>query len=79
MKDRDELDRTAILFTAEVKAAELRFTTAPENDVVFTEDAADDSTSGSERTNLPEQVEENVTYRDVHIHYAIEVKLPETP
>lgn len=65
-----------ILFSAKVKADELRFNTAPENRVVFTGDAAVESTSGSTRTNLPDEVEEHVTYRDVEIHYAIEAKLP---
>jgi hypothetical protein len=37
-----------------------------------------ESTSGSTRTNLPDEVEENVTYRNVQIHYAIEAKLPWT-
>ncbi|MFA1538280.1 hypothetical protein [Actinomadura monticuli] len=71
-----ELRRTAdILFTAHVKARELRFDIAPESSVVFTGNASDDSTSGSARTNLPGQVEEHVTYRDVDIHYAIAAKL----
>ncbi|NVI86445.1 hypothetical protein [Actinomadura sp. BRA 177] len=37
-----------------------------------------ESTSGSTRTNLPDEVEENVTYRNVQIHYMIEAKLPRT-
>jgi len=65
-----------ILFAAEVKADELRFDAVPENSVEFTGDAADESTSGSVRTNLPDEVEENVTYRDVRVHYTIEAKLP---
>ncbi|TDD85891.1 hypothetical protein E1293_10405 [Actinomadura darangshiensis] len=76
----DELRRTAdILFTVKLKADELRFEVVPDSSVEFTEDAADDSTSGSIRTNLPDEVEENVTYRDVHIHYAIAAKLRERP
>ncbi|WP_433463444.1 hypothetical protein [Spirillospora sp. CA-128828] len=73
--DRDELRPTVIRFTAKVKADELRFDEAPESSVVFTGDAADESTSGSDRTNLPDKVEENVTYRDVQVHYTIDVKL----
>ncbi|MCP9949890.1 MULTISPECIES: hypothetical protein [Actinomadura] len=70
----DELRRTAdILFTAKVKADELRFETAPENSVEFTEEA--DAASGSRRTNLPDRVEENVTYRNVEVDYAIAAKL----
>lgn len=69
-----ETRRTAdILFTARVKADELRFETAPENRVEFTEDA--DGASGSRRTNLPDRVEEHVTYRDVEIDYAIAARL----
>ena len=68
-----------IHFSAEVSADEIRFNTAPESSVVFTGDAADDSTSGSSRTNLPDQVGENVTYRNVRVHYAIEAKLPPNP
>ncbi|MFG2090405.1 MULTISPECIES: hypothetical protein [unclassified Spirillospora] len=74
-----EARRTAdILFTATVKADELRFEVAPESSVKFTGDAADESASGSDRTNLPDEVRENVTYRDVHIDYAIAAKLNPT-
>ena len=70
-----ELRRTAdILFTAKLKADELRCKTAPRSRVEFT-DADDDSASGSARTNLPDEVEENVTYRDVRIDYAIAAKM----
>jgi hypothetical protein len=74
--DHDEAPLPEILFSAKLKADELRFKDAPENSVVFTGDAAEESTSGSTRTNLPDEVEEHVTYRDVQIHYAIEAKLP---
>ncbi|MFI0369183.1 hypothetical protein ACH35V_14970 [Actinomadura sp. 1N219] len=77
-----ERRRTAdILFTAKVKADELRFDVAPEVSVVFTGNASGDSTSGSDRTNLPDKVEENTTYRDIEIHYAIAAKLdaPDSP
>ncbi|TDC56349.1 hypothetical protein E1281_07590 [Actinomadura sp. KC345] len=68
--------RTAeIVFTARVKADELRFRAAPESRVEFTGDADDDSASGSARTNLPDEVEENVTYRNVRIDYAIAAEL----
>ena len=74
--DNNETPPVEILFSAHVKADELHFNTAPENSVVFTGDAAAESTSGSTRTNLPDEVEEHVTYRDAEIHYAIEAKLP---
>ena len=64
-----------IVFTATLKADELRFLRAPEESVEFTGDADDESASGSVRTNLPEQVAENTTYRDIHVDYAIASKL----
>ena len=71
-----ELRRTAdILFTATIRAEELRFVTAPESLVEFAGDAADESTSGSMRTNLPDEVKANVTYRDIRIDAAIAAKM----
>ncbi|QKW38329.1 hypothetical protein HUT06_33555 [Actinomadura sp. NAK00032] len=68
--------RTAdILFTASIKADELRFEVAPENSVEFSGDASAESSSGSARTNLPDEVREHVTYRDVRIDYAIAAEL----
>ena len=65
-----------IVFTASVRADELRFLTAPEESVEFTGGADDDeSTSGSVRTNLPDEVAAHTTYRDVHVDYAIAAKL----
>lgn len=73
-----EVRRSAdILFEAHVEAGELRFEVAPESSVEFTGDAADGSASGSARTNLPDEVAERVTYRDVQIDYAIAAKLAE--
>lgn len=75
-RPRDEpLPASEILFTARVKADELRFDIAPASSVEFTGDAADESTSASTRTNLPDRVEENVTYRDIQIDYVIMAKL----
>jgi hypothetical protein len=64
-----------ILFTATVRADELRFLRAPGESVEFTGDADDESSSGSVRTNLPDEVAVHTTYRDVHIDYAITAKL----
>jgi hypothetical protein len=65
-----------IVFTATVRADELRFLRAPAESVEFTGDADDDeSTSGSVRTNLADEVTVNTTYRDVHVDYAIAAKL----
>ena len=71
-----EVRRAAdILFTARIQADELRFEVAPESSVEFTGDASAESSSGSARTNLPDEVDEHVTYRDVQIDYAIAAKL----
>ncbi|GGP95936.1 hypothetical protein BKA00_003915 [Actinomadura coerulea] len=75
-----DLQRTAdILFTAKVKAAELRFEVVPDVSVTFTEGSSDDSTSGSARTNLPDQVKTQTTYQDIQIDYAIAAKLAPPP
>lgn len=67
-----------IVFTATVRADELRFLRASAVSVEFTGDADDASTSGSVRTNLPEEVAVHTTYRDVHIDYAIAAKLTDS-
>ena len=67
-----------IVFTATVRAAELRFSRAPVESVEFTGDADDESTSGSARANLPDEVAVNTTYRDVYVDYAIAAKLADT-
>ncbi|MGW5410805.1 hypothetical protein [Actinomadura geliboluensis] len=71
-----EVRRTAdILFTASIKADELRFEVVPESSVEFSGDASAESSSGSSRTNVPDEAEAHVTYRDVQIDYAIAAKL----
>lgn len=73
---RWSLRRSAeIVFRATVRADELRFHAVPDTSVEFTGDADSDSTSGSVRTNLPDQVAEKVVYRDVRIDYAIAARL----
>ena len=64
-----------IVFTATVRADELHFRTVPAESVEFTGDADDESSSGSVRSNLPDEVAENTTYRDVYVDYAIASKL----
>jgi hypothetical protein len=52
---------------ATAKAKRLRFEERPESEVEFTGESIAESDSGSERENLPDEVEPNVTYRDVRI------------
>ncbi|MEV0660770.1 hypothetical protein ACIBI3_11615 [Actinomadura luteofluorescens] len=71
-----DLQRSAdILFTARVKADELRFEVVPDVSVTFTEGSSDESTSGSARTNLPDKARAQTTYQDIQIDYAIAAKL----
>ena len=63
-KQSDPLERPDVELTAEVKSRKLRFEKVPETEVRFPGYAEDESVSGTERKNLPEEVEEDVTYRD---------------
>ena len=64
-----------ITFTAEVRARQLRFGEAPETRTEFTGFPAYESASGSDRGNLPERVETDVTYRDVRVYYWLAAKV----
>jgi hypothetical protein len=68
-----------IVFTATVRADELRFFSTPAESVEFTGDAGEESTSGSVRTNLPDEVRAHTTYRDIQVDYAIAAKLADDP
>src|SRR5215207_389200 len=52
-----------------VRAKELRFECTPEVDVVAYADSPARAELESERKNLPQQVEEGVTYRDVEVRW----------
>jgi hypothetical protein len=54
---------------ARVKAKRLRFKEVPETEVEFSGEPEPDSESGSERKNLPEEVEPDKTYRDVEVRW----------
>jgi hypothetical protein len=53
--------------TAEVKSRWLRFEKVPETEVRFPGYPEDESVSGTERENLPGEVQIDVTYRDSRI------------
>jgi hypothetical protein len=57
---------------ASVKAKKLRFKSTPETDVRV---HGHDDLSGSERENLPDQVEPGVTYRDVRVAWRAAARL----
>lgn len=64
-------DQPDIDFTAVVEAEEMRFSEAPESRVDFFGNPAFESASGSERTGLPGNVDNDVTYRRVRVDYRI--------
>ncbi len=64
-------DRPDIEMRASVKAKELRFEEVPETDVRY----VGDSSSVTERTNLPDEVEPGVTYRDVEVRWHSEARI----
>jgi hypothetical protein len=66
-KQPDSLKRPDVELTAEVKSRELRFEKVPETEIRFPGYPEDQSVSGTERENLPREVEEDVTYRDSRI------------
>lgn len=60
----ETLKRPDVELTAEVKSRWLRFEKVPETEIRFPGYTGDQSVSGTERENLPGEVEEDVTYRD---------------
>jgi hypothetical protein len=54
---------------ASVRAEQLRFGRRPEARVEFRGDSLAESHSGSERQNLPDEVEPGVTYRNVRVRW----------
>ena len=63
---------------ASVQADKLRFDERPETEVRFFGEPGHESASGSDRTNLPERVEPDVTYRDVRVDYRLASRLSAT-
>jgi hypothetical protein len=66
-------DRPDIEIGAAVKARKLRFKEVPETEVRF----SDGSRPVSERTNLPDEVEPGVTYRDVEVKWHAQSRVTE--
>jgi hypothetical protein len=61
--------------SARVRADEIRFECKPEVEVVVVGDTPFSSESGSERENLPDEVEPGVTYRDIEVHWRVAARL----
>lgn len=76
-KERPEaINRPDVELTADVEARELRFDKVPETEIRFPGYSDDESVSGTERENLPEEVEAGVTYRDARVRLRSAAQLP---
>ena len=67
----DKPENPDIEFTADVKAKWLRFEEVPETEVRFSGHPERESASGTDRENLPHEVEPGVTYRDPKVRLRI--------
>jgi hypothetical protein len=84
--DPDGVERPDVEIGASVRAKRMRFKRKPEAEVKFRGELRDrdrhselETASGSERKNLPREVEPGVTYRDVRVRWraAARIKEPE--
>jgi hypothetical protein len=67
--DPDPAELPDIEIGASAKAKRLRFEEAPDARVDFRGETEREQVSGSERENLPHEVEPGVTYRDVRVRW----------
>lgn len=65
-----------VAILANVRAKELRFTEVPDVKVTFPDQPRNQTVWKSDRTNLPDQVQPYVTYRDIGIRLTITSTLP---
>jgi hypothetical protein len=82
--DPDRIEQADIEIGAGVKAKRLRFNEKPKAKVDLhgelrtpEEESELETTSGSERKNLPEEVEPGVEYRDVRVRWRAAARLRE--
>jgi hypothetical protein len=68
-----------IALDASVQMRELRFEKVPDPEVRFRGNTGRNSVWMSRRTNLPDEVEEGVVYRDAGIRLRIATEIVETP
>jgi hypothetical protein len=66
--------RPDIEISADVRADSVRFAEKPEAEVRFTGDT-EQAWSGSERENIPDEVQPGVTYRDVRVRWSAVAKV----
>lgn len=82
--DRDRLDRLDVEIGASVEAKRLRFRERPETDVELHGEVVEpdrheelETSSGSERHNLPDEVEPGEEYRDVRVRWRAAARIRE--
>jgi len=80
--DRERIQEPDVVIGASVKAKKLRFRSKPETDVDFHGEVREpehrseiETASGSERHNLPEEVEPGVTYENVRVRWAAAARI----
>lgn len=80
--DPDRVENADVEIGASVKAKRLRFREKPETKVELHGELREpegrgelQTTSGSERQNLPDEVEPGVTYRDVRVRWRAAARL----
>ncbi len=64
-----------IELSARIDAKEMRFSEVPDTEVEFFGDPDHESAHGSDRTNLPDKVRKDETYRDVRVDYRLASKI----
>ena len=74
-KRLDSLENPDVEISATVKSRELRFEEVPETRTKFWESPERESVSGTERENLPDEVQSGVTYRNSSIRLRIASRL----
>ena len=65
------LGNADITVNASVRARQLRFGELPQTRTEFSGTPGHESASGSDRVNLPQRVEKDVTYRHVQVYYRL--------
>jgi hypothetical protein len=82
--DPDRVENADVEIGASVKAKRLRFREKPKTKVELHGEVREpegggelQTTSGSERQNLPDEVEPGVTYRDVRVRWRAAARLDE--
>jgi hypothetical protein len=78
-EDLDRLERPDVEMEAVVKAKSLRFERVPDIEVSFHGGPDREEVSGSERENLPDEVEPGVTYRDVRVRWRAAARIGSPP